>query len=235
MACIIRSGPQMNATALRPSHVARSNSWVTIPTRPSQSGPARSTVSPTSMSPAGGERADLRHVQPVGRRPGAEVEPDGTERVAPREAGVDQRAQRRQADAAGDDDDVAAGQLARPASHDRADRAGRGSRRARAGSGLASRDRRPGWSGRGRPAGSATAEMGAAENAGSAAMTNWPGLPASSRRSEVWRWSVTVSAVSRVVLVDVDRHEAPERRGRRWGGRRRSTAGAAGTTAGAGR
>ena len=46
-------------------------------------------------------------------------------------------------------------------------------------------------------------EMGAAEKAGRAAITNWPGLPPSSRRSEVCRWSVTVSAVSRVVPVDV--------------------------------
>src|SRR6185369_14017362 len=49
-ACIIRSGPHTKAVTREPSQVARSNSWVTMPTRPSHSGPARSTISATSRS-----------------------------------------------------------------------------------------------------------------------------------------------------------------------------------------
>ncbi len=199
MACIIRSGPQMNATALRPSQVARSNSWVTIPTRPSQSGPARSTVSLSSMSARGGQPPDLGDEQPVGRGPGPEVEPDRADRVAPGEAGVDERPERREPDPAGDDDDVVAGQSPRPASRDRADPAGR-CVEPRSSSVIARvAGPRPGSSGRGRPVGSARRRSGAAEKAGRAAITNWPGFPASSRRSVVRRWRVTVSAVSRVV------------------------------------
>ena len=54
VACIIRSGPQTNASVRRP--MDRSNRWVTMPTRPDQSGPARSTVSVTSMSPRAARR-----------------------------------------------------------------------------------------------------------------------------------------------------------------------------------
>ena len=108
VASIIRSGPQMNAVAPAPSQVARSNSSVTTPTRPSHSGPARSTVCPTSTSGAPLEARELVHEQPVGRGPGAVHEPDGPEPIALGEDRVDQRAQRRQADAAGHDDDVTA-------------------------------------------------------------------------------------------------------------------------------
>ena len=77
VACIIRSGPQMKATAFAAiASLARSNSWVTTPTRPSHSGPARSTICATSMSPCAARATDLGDEQAVGRGPGAEEEAD---------------------------------------------------------------------------------------------------------------------------------------------------------------
>ena len=92
------------------------------------SGPAglaeRSTVSWTSMSPRAAQRAQLLAVQLVGRGPGAVVEADRVEPVALGEQPVDERPQRREADAAGDDDHVVA--------HRPLDRPGRAERTAQA-------------------------------------------------------------------------------------------------------
>ena len=140
------------------------------------------------------------------------------DRVASGQAGVDERSERREPDPAGDDDDVAAGRLARPASHGRAGRAGRASSprsrpvRARV-AGPAARMVRSRPSRRNREI-----EIGRREKAGRAAITNWPGRPASrrrSRRSQVERDGVGGLAGR---AVDVDGHEAAEGRGRRGPG-----------------
>ena len=237
VACIIRSGPQMKATAFAPSQVARSNTWVTTPTRPSHSGPARSTVSrDLDVRRCAASASELVDVQPIGRRPGAEVEVDRCRCVSrsARHASMSGRSGR-EADAAGDDDDVATGHLLdRPAAAERAAQAeGVAALELGAGPAVAGpaarmvRSRPSRWK--------RETEMGGGGEGRQRGHHELAGPPAeSSRRSVVRRWSVTVSAVSRVDAVDVDRGEAAERGGgRRRGHRPRSAR--PGSTGGGGR
>ena len=179
VACIIRSGPQMNA--VRASAVpggAGRTAGSRSPTRPSHSGPARSTVSATSRSAAAGEAA----ISATNSRSRG-VRAPRKSRTAPNaiavgEDCVDERAERREADAAGDDDDVPPGRLPRPASHGRAGRAAPTSRRARAGQRGGRRTGRADRQLECHPGRIREIEIGGAAKAGSSTITNWPGRAA---------------------------------------------------------
>ena len=88
---------------------------------PDHSGPARSTVRATSRSRPAAPSVELVAEELVVPGPGTVVEPDGAEPLALGEDRVDERAERREPDPAGDDRDVVAvGGLDRPAAAHRA-------------------------------------------------------------------------------------------------------------------
>ena len=118
--------------------------------------------------------------------------------AASREERVDQRAERGQADPAGDDHDVAAGGVVdRPAAAERAAQRDLGAGGER-GQGARSPGPRRGSSGRGRPGGIREIEIGGAAKAGSSTITNWPGSRGEQRRIGRRRGGgSTVSTVSR--------------------------------------
>ena len=119
------------------------------------------------MSVARRPALELVAVELVRRGPGAVVEADVAEPARGRRGRVDERAQRRQADAAGDDDDVAARRRARSASRCRAARAGRARRRGPRPMIAAVAGPAAGSSARCRPAGSARSRSGSGGKAGS--------------------------------------------------------------------
>ena len=122
---IMISGPQIIARVCSGSKPPRPISVVTTPTLPCQSPAARSTVTSTKVSSRQLQRCSCWRIEDVARRARAIEDDEPAVALAVGAGSVDRRAQRREADAAGDDHHVRCLPPLRPA---RRCRTGRGRR-----------------------------------------------------------------------------------------------------------
>ena len=106
---IIASGPQMNANVDPGSRTASAISSVTTPTRPFQSDPARSTITCTSSPDAGSpfQADELVAKQEIRRGARADQDHHPPVTVAVAKRVIDDRPQRRQPQAPGDQQEIA--------------------------------------------------------------------------------------------------------------------------------